>query len=216
MTMPPKATAAAPPPFPAERCWPLRMLADGRRPQITSAFWTANAERIVKTGRRHYGVDLFYAWRETDGPVRVGDGGAARDPRTGRPRWWIPPGTAAVASAAGVVVRAALGKTGHLVWIDHGCGWLTGYMHLRRVLVRTGDTVRIGDPVGEVGDNPVAYDATHLHFETVTSLRRYPGGCRDPQAWLRGALQVVAEPSTPTPASNDVAARGEAVSVQPV
>ena len=173
------------PPFPAARCWPLRPLADGRRPTITSGFHTRNPSRPT-----HQGVDLFYRWKPSDGPVRVGDGGAARDRRTGAPKWFIPAGTMAVASAAGRVVRASSSPTGHIVWIDHRCGWFTGYMHLRRVVVRAGVAVELGQELGEVGDNPRAIDASHLHFETATILNRHPRGCRDPELWLVHAQHV--------------------------
>jgi murein DD-endopeptidase MepM/ murein hydrolase activator NlpD len=189
------------PPFRPVRCWPLRALADGRRPTITSGFRTRNPSRPT-----HQGVDLFYRWKPSDGPVRVGDGGAARDRKTGQPKWFIPAGTMAVASAAGRVVRASRSPTGHIVWIDHRCGWFTGYMHLRGVVVRVGADVQLGDVLGEVGDNPRATDASHLHFETVTSLSGHPRGCRDPELWLQRA--AVAQGGSTLPSDHASVAGG--------
>jgi hypothetical protein len=188
------ATVAAStlPAKPPQRCWPLRALPDGRRPTITSAYRTRNPSRPT-----HQGVDLFYRWRASDGLVRVGDGGAARDRDTGLPKWFVPRGTMAIASTAGVAVRASASPTGYIVWLDHGCGWYTGYMHLRRVVVSRGAKVQLGDDLGEVGDNPAAVDACHLHFETAVTLQGYPRGSRDPETWLRGAFVEAAATSAP-------------------
>jgi hypothetical protein len=77
--------------LPADRCYPLRALADGRRPTVTSRHAIHNPERPT-----HRGCDLFYRFQAGDPPMRVGDGG-----RTSR--WWIPEGTWAIAPADGLV-----------------------------------------------------------------------------------------------------------------
>lgn len=63
--------------------------------------------------------------------------------------------------------RAALkgNDCGNRVGIDHGDGLLTDYCHLRKgsVLVRTGDKVHAGQPLGKVGMSG-ASEYPHLHF----------------------------------------------------
>lgn len=185
--------------LPPSRFWPLRCLPDGRRPFVTSSYWTDNKSR-AEADRRHYGVDLFYQYDPRNDPeVTVGDGGASG--RGGKPKWWIPPGTCAVAAAAGRVYVAGKGRTGYRVWIDHGRGVYTGYFHLSAINVgmgrdlKRGDELDAGTIVGRVGDNPAAYDAAHLHFEVyVGDLDSYPSRSVNPKLWLAGALHW--EPTT--------------------
>lgn len=160
--------------------WPLRLLADGRRPAITSGFRT-------KDRPGHDGVDLFYPYLDTDPPVAAGDGGAVV--KRGDRRWWIPPGTCAVAAGAGRVLQAGRLSTGLRLWIDHGHGLRTGYFHLATLLVSDGDQVEAGQALGLVGDNPRAHDATHLHFEVSPTNHYAP---RDPRPFLERAGAMLA------------------------
>ena len=52
---------------------------------------------------------------------------------------------------------------GTSVFLHHGAGLLTGYLHLSRALVAPGDTVRRGQPVGEVGSTGRSI-GPHLHW----------------------------------------------------
>ena len=52
---------------------------------------------------------------------------------------------------------------GTSVFLHHGAGLLTGYLHLTRALVAPGDTVRRGQPVGEVGSTGRSV-GPHLHW----------------------------------------------------
>lgn len=162
--------------------FPLRLLGDGRKPVITSGFYTENPSRST-----HHGVDFFYPWHSGDPLVPVGDGGAVA--KRGERRWWIPEGTYAVAAADGIVQVAADSKTGHKVWIDHGNGERTGYFHLINCTVMPGDTVSAGTALGVVGDNPSGHDATHLHFEVSPAHRYAPV---NPRTWLEGATYLSA------------------------
>jgi murein DD-endopeptidase MepM/ murein hydrolase activator NlpD len=164
------------PPMPAERCWPLRCLPDGRKPTITSAF--RPPDRL-----NHNGCDLFYAYLPTDPPMKIGDGGRTRN-------WWIPLGTYAVAQADGVVVLAGPIRTGYRVWIEHAGGWKTGGFHFDKLAdgITVGATVKMGDPVGRVSDNPIDNDADHLHTELYFGeLGVYPSGLLDPATFWLGA-----------------------------
>jgi hypothetical protein len=84
-----------------------------------------------------------------------------------------PHGGADYAAAEGAPVLAAADGTvamvadqffgGNAVFVDHGDGLVTMYMHLSRVSVAEGETVRRGKPVGSVGSTGRA-TGPHLHF----------------------------------------------------
>jgi hypothetical protein len=75
-------------------------------------------------------------------------------------------GTPALASAAGrVTLSGYYGDAGNMVVIDHGGGWLTRYLHLRVRSVVAGDTVGMGQPIGEVGNTGTNTTGAHLHYE---------------------------------------------------
>jgi murein DD-endopeptidase MepM/ murein hydrolase activator NlpD len=76
-----------------------------------------------------------------------------------------PPGTPVHATADGFVTTSGWsGGYGRLVVIDHGGGTETYYAHLSRIYVQTGEEVRRGTLVGEVGSTG-RVTAPHLHYE---------------------------------------------------
>jgi hypothetical protein len=167
--------------LPARRCYPLRALPDGRKPQITSRHKLNNPERST-----HYGVDFFYRWQAGDAAMRIGDGG-----RTAK--WFIPDATFAIAASDGIVTLAGSSKTGHRVWVQHAGGVYTGYFHMTQIFVKAGDAVKMSEPIGIVGDNPADTDARHLHWELYSGpLAKYPKGTLDPERFLRGASVLAA------------------------
>jgi murein DD-endopeptidase MepM/ murein hydrolase activator NlpD len=77
-----------------------------------------------------------------------------------------PAGTPVLAPADGVVVLAATKPftlEGYLLMIDHGMGLNSAFMHLSRIDVKTGATVRRGQPVGLIGKTGRA-TGPHLHW----------------------------------------------------
>ncbi|MBD1372109.1 M23 family metallopeptidase [Hazenella sp. IB182357] len=69
------------------------------------------------------------------------------------------------AADGGVVTKAGYsGAYGNLVVIDHGNGWQTYYAHLSRLNVSKGQSVSVGQSLGNMGQtgNATGY---HLHFE---------------------------------------------------
>ena len=76
-----------------------------------------------------------------------------------------PEGTQVLAANHGVVVFSGE-KTirGRLVVINHGCGLYTSYWHLKKCLVQTGERVKKGQIIGEVGKTGLATGA-HLHWD---------------------------------------------------
>jgi murein DD-endopeptidase MepM/ murein hydrolase activator NlpD len=76
-----------------------------------------------------------------------------------------PEGTPVGAAARGRVVLAEeLTVRGSAVLIDHGAGVYSGYYHLSRVSVETGEEVGRGQEVGQVGSTGLSTGA-HLHWE---------------------------------------------------
>lgn len=76
-----------------------------------------------------------------------------------------PYGTPVRSAGAGVVTFAGeRGDYGRLVIVRHGEGLETRYAHLGDTLVRPGDRVSAGTPLGRVGDSGRA-TGPHLHFE---------------------------------------------------
>lgn len=76
-------------------------------------------------------------------------------------------GDPVVASAAGTVTRVANeGSTSYGRWveIDHGSGWRTRYAHLSVQSVSVGQSVRIGQRIGNVGSTGGS-TGPHLHYE---------------------------------------------------
>ena len=79
------------------------------------------------------------------------------------------------ATAKGRVIRASnLPGYGLTVDIDHGYGFVTRYAHADKLLVRVGQMVKRGDPVGLMGNTGTS-TSTHVHYEVhVNGVPRNP------------------------------------------
>ena len=102
-------------------------------------------------------------------------------------------GAPVVAAARGVVAlvdRFHLG--GNVVYIDHGDGLVTAYLHLSEQRVAEGDTVEAGERIGSVGATG-RVTGPHLHW-----IVRYGPITVDPLSLLD-----VAEAALPTDASSE-------------
>ena len=81
-------------------------------------------------------------------------------------------GTEVPSAGAGRVVSARdQGGYGLMVVVEHAPGLQTRYAHLSASLVRAGDLVADGQPIGRVGASGRA-TGSHLHFEVVQDGRR--------------------------------------------
>ncbi|MCY7780191.1 peptidoglycan DD-metalloendopeptidase family protein [Bacillus haynesii] len=60
---------------------------------------------------------------------------------------------------------------GLFVWVDHGGGYKTTYAHMSKSSVKVGDTVKMGDKVGECGSTGSS-TGNHLHFEIFQNGNR--------------------------------------------
>ncbi len=91
-------------------------------------------------------------------------------------------GAPIVAPAPGrVVYTGTLAIRGNFTAIDHGLGILTCYFHQSAILVRVGQEVQAGEPIGRVGTTGLSTGA-HLHWEV-----RVEGVPVSPWQWVRGA-----------------------------
>lgn len=64
-----------------------------------------------------------------------------------------------------VVYAGYTHQDGYLVIIEHQEGIISVYKHCQRILKKVGSKVKIGDPIGIVGNTGENSDGPHLHFE---------------------------------------------------
>ena len=78
----------------------------------------------------------------------------------------MPRGAPVRVSENGVVLYSGdvLQGYGNLVLVRHDGGWVTAYAHLDRILVKKGQTLKVGDTLGTVGSTGQV-DTPQLHFE---------------------------------------------------
>ena len=89
------------------------------------------------------------------------------------------------ATAPGKVVRTGnWGWYGNMVEIDHGLGFRTRYAHMEKVFVTKGETVRVGDKIGTLG-NTGRSTGPHLHYEI-----RIRGIAVDPMKFIKARKNV--------------------------
>ncbi len=74
-------------------------------------------------------------------------------------------GSPVKATAPGTVILARSGYKlhGNVICIDHGQGVVSFYLHLSKMLVKEGDTVKAGEVIGKIGQSGRA-NGPHLHF----------------------------------------------------
>lgn len=74
-------------------------------------------------------------------------------------------GSPVKATAPGTVILARSGYKlhGNVICIDHGQGVVSFYLHLSKMLVKEGDTVKAGEVIGKIGQTGRA-NGPHLHF----------------------------------------------------
>ena len=88
-------------------------------------------------------------------------------------------------TANGTVTTAGWsGGYGKMVEVDHGNGFSTRYGHLSEILVKPGQSVRIGQTLGRIGSTGRS-TGPHLHYET-----RIDGEAVDPQKFLRAGIRL--------------------------
>jgi hypothetical protein len=96
------------------------------------------------------------------------------------------------AAAAGVVHLPYCGPHHKLVVIDHGRGWFTGYYHMASPIVRAGEKVKAGDPLGEIGEDLSCggkAHGPHVHF-----FIKYVPGCASASAESERCYRKLGDP----------------------
>ena len=89
------------------------------------------------------------------------------------------------AAADGKVIDAGRnGSYGNMVEIDHGNGIVTRYAHLSKITLNSGDRIRRGEKVGEVGSTGRS-TGPHLHYE----IRRH-GQAVNPISFLKAGRSI--------------------------
>lgn len=92
---------------------------------------------------------------------------------------WYHKGIDIANSAAPAILAADAGRVivagwpdntgyGNRVVIDHGNGYKTLYAHMQKIYVISGQTVKRGDAIGQMGSTGRS-TGTHLHFEVIQS-----------------------------------------------
>lgn len=89
-------------------------------------------------------------------------------------------GTPVVATRSGVITTAVFHKTcGNHIWINHGDGYKSVYMHLDTMMVSVGQYVVAGQQIGTLG-NTGGSTGPHLHFGVA-----YNGNYIDPMPLIK-------------------------------
>ena len=104
--------------------------------------------------------------------------GQPRNPHSGLD-FAAPSGAPVRAPAAGTVLDTGdYFFNGNTIFIDHGQGLISAYMHLSRISVRRGQTVAQGERIGSVGSTGRS-TGPHLHWTVILN-----GTAVDPELFL--------------------------------
>jgi len=88
-------------------------------------------------------------------------------------------GARVVASNSGIIAMVEdLEAHGKSLMIDHGAGVFSIYLHMDTIFVEKGDTVKIGQKVGKMGDTGLC-TGPNLHWQVMVN-----GVATDPRQWL--------------------------------
>jgi murein DD-endopeptidase MepM/ murein hydrolase activator NlpD len=161
----------------APRAWKIEHIGIARRPGgPTSDYLRLRERELARIGAARALVPESGGWRQAFiWPARGRISGVFGSQRVyrGEPASFhngvdvaAGAGAAVVTPADGVVVLAgppAFSLEGNLVIVAHGMGLTSAFLHLSQTLVREGQTVRQGDPIGRVGATGRA-TGPHLHW----------------------------------------------------
>jgi murein DD-endopeptidase MepM/ murein hydrolase activator NlpD len=129
----------------------------------------------------------------TQNPVLGGSSGSQFgwriDPFTGKSAlhtgldFQAEPGTAILAAAGGLVVTQEFhAGYGNMIEVDHGNQVISRYAHARKVFVKTGDLIKRGQKIAEVGSTGRS-TGPHLHYEVLVQ-----GVPQDPRKFLNAGM----------------------------
>lgn len=161
----------------APRKWKIEHVALNRRGRTASAaFKKRRAPELAQINAARRMQTDSEGWRQTFiWPVKGRISGMFGNQRiyNGSPGSYhsgtdiaAPTGTYYVAPADGVVTLAAASPfslEGNLLMIDHGMGLNSAFLHSSKILVKKGQYVKRGEPIGRVGSTGSA-TGPHLHW----------------------------------------------------
>ena len=161
----------------APRNWKIEHVAINRRATTSSAaFQARRAPELAQINAARRVVSDSKGWKQTFiWPVKGRISGMFGNQRVynGDPGSYhsgmdiaAPNGTYYVAPADGVVTLAASSPftlEGNLLMIDHGMGLNSAFLHSSEILVKQGQQVKRGGPIGRVGSTGSA-TGPHLHW----------------------------------------------------
>ncbi len=128
------------------------------------ALWAVNDTPLLWSEPFSRPIGLEYPTTSPYGTRRSYNGGPYSSYHTGQD-FGAPATVTVTVPGAGIVALAeALNVRGNAVVIDHGAGVFTGYWHLSKIFVTTGQVVATGDPLGLVGTTGLS-TGNHLHWE---------------------------------------------------
>ena len=145
------------------RRWNLAHPVVGRLFRANSGRYAYDFSIVDSSGRMYRGDGArnedWYSWNV---PVLAPGAGTVVAAESGEPDWQV--GRTGLPDS--VVLARPIALFGNYVVIDHGHGEFSLLAHLRRgsVLVRPGDRVRPGQPVGRVGFSGSVY-TIHTHYQ---------------------------------------------------
>lgn len=86
------------------------------------------------------------------------------------------------ANAGKVLLARNLYTRGNAVFIDHGWGIITEYLHMSKILVKEGQMVQKGTRIGRVGNTGISTGA-HLHWSVLVN-----GMLVNPLFWIENQI----------------------------
>jgi murein DD-endopeptidase MepM/ murein hydrolase activator NlpD len=167
---------------------PVKLVNDGNFERHVARIHQARAhlERLTRT------LTTVPLRKPVEGELDESSGfGVRTDPFIGKPAMHTgidfrgDSGDPVHATAAGTVTEAAWsGGYGRMIEIDHGNGFATRYGHLSKIDVKVGQSIKIGQVIGEIGSTGRS-TGPHLHYET-----RIDGDAVNPQKFLHAGEKL--------------------------
>ena len=125
--------------YSSEKFWSGKFIFPSNGPLSTEYGVKRKVNGVVSTGYFHKGLDFAAA-----------QGADIKAPENGR------------VVLVGLVLKGFV-VNGNCIFIDHGHGVISGYLHLSSVLIKEGDFITKGQIIGKVGSTGIA-SGPHLHW----------------------------------------------------
>ena len=144
--------------YSSEKCWSGKFIFPSDGPLSTAYGVKRRVNGVINPDYFHKGLDFAAAF-----------GSNIKAPENGR-----------------VVLIGLVSKgfvvNGNCIFIDHGHGVISGYLHLSSVLVKEGDFIKKGQVIGKVGSTGIA-SGPHLHWGVYVL-----GKTVEPLVWTKSVI----------------------------